>query len=550
MQKVELKYASHEDPDLLIWKVPFEFTVPDSSVQVYAIPLLGRSGGMLLAIPAGVFTDEVLLDAAIEEEGVLGPSREFDAGLLEEDDNAVPQEVGQNCTFLVIDCTDAILADLRRYDPVTDSTEDIRPFSSDRPLALPALSDVIGPVKDWIEVVALQRTTFYSAREEQEATPKAKALPKKAAAPKKISNAVLADQVASLTEHMKLLATQQEEIIKSHQAMLKSPSPAGVAPGLANGPTSKRAGMPALSSALPIPKAGQVPAAAKLIGPPPKVRAAVDVGDKREGGGGDEPVNPMQPEEENPLDFAKALTQQSAAITALVAHLTTGDAMVDLSSSSSGGPGLNTKGAARREKMQSDLASRQSNFFLQVQQQLFKRMNPTRQVPTTEAELATSGTSMTNYLERYGGFKGNRETGLALWIAAHVMDAMAVQDFHGAKEYMALMTVALEQSALDGGWQLAYLLCLLEDPPNNLFADRMTPITSGRPFAPLVLPSWSAVALSYLKEVDLLSSRKQEVRTPKGTSSPKSSQTAEGGDPPKPKNRPRFPKKAKAAEAS
>ena len=100
-------------------------------------------------------------------------------------------------------------------------------------------------------------------------------------------------------------------------------------------------------------------------------------------------------------------------------------------------------------------------------------MNPTRQVPQNEADLAASGISMTSYLERYGGFRGNRETGLALWIAAHVMDAMAVQDFQGAKEYMALLTVALEQSALDGGWHLAYLLCLLEDPPNNLFADRM-----------------------------------------------------------------------------
>ena len=109
--------------------------------------------------------------------------------------------------------------------------------------------------------------------------------------------------------------------------------------------------------------------------------------------------------------------------------------------------------------MQSELAARSSTFFLQVQQQLFKRMNPTRQVPQTEADLAASGISMTSYLERYGGFRGNRETGLALWIAAHVMDAMAVQDFHGAKEYMALLTVALEQSALDGGWHLAYLLC-------------------------------------------------------------------------------------------
>lgn len=264
----------------------------------------------------------------------------------------------------------------------------------------------------------------------------------------------------------------------------------------------------------------------------------------------DEPVNPLEPGEESPNAFAKALTQQSAAITALVAHLTTGDAMTDLSATSSGGGSLNTKGAARRERMQSDLASRTSCFFLQVQQQLFKRMNPTRQVPQNEADLAASGISMTSYLERYGGFKGNREAGLALWIAAHVMDAMAVQDFQGAKEYMALLTVALEQSALDGGWQLAYLLCLLEDPPNNLFADRMAPITSGRPFSPLVPPSWSAVALSYLKEVELLASRKQEVKNPKGIPAAKPAASPDPEPTPKPKGRPRFLKKAKAADGS
>ena len=221
--------------------------------------------------------------------------------------------------------------------------------------------------------------------------------------------------------------------------------------------------------------------------------------------------------------------------------------MMDLSAASSSGASLNTKGAARREKMQADLAARNSSFFLQVQQQLFKRMNPTRQVPSSEADIAASGISMTSYLERYGGFKGNREAALALWIAAHVMDAMAVQDYHGAKEYMALMTVALEQSALDGGWQLAYLLCLLEDPPNDLFADRMAPITSGRPFAPLVPPSWSAVALSYLKEVDLLASRKLEVKGPKAASPAKAS-AADQSDPAVPKKRLRFPKKPKAAD--
>ena len=363
MQKEELKFAGSEEPDLLVWRIPQEFTLLDVSIQVFAIPLLGRSGGLLLAIPVGVLGDDMLLDAAIEEEGVLGPSRDFEAGLLEEDDDGAPLDVGLRCPFLVIDCSDAVCGDLRRYDPVTDSTEDIRPFSSDRPAALPATGDALGEVREWIENVALSRTAFYSAREEQEATPKAKAATaKRPSAPKRTSNAVLAEQVATLTEHMKLLAVQQEEILRSHQSMLKSAGPAEAAPVQALGGSSKRPGMPSLTATLPLPKAGQVGATAKLVGPPPKVKNVPDVVVRGLGETVDEPANPLVPGDESPQAFAKALTQQSAAITALVAHLTTGDAMVDLSSSSSGGAGLNTKGAARREKMQSDLAARSSTF--------------------------------------------------------------------------------------------------------------------------------------------------------------------------------------------
>ena len=294
MQKEQMKMASQEDPDLLVWRVPFEFTVPEASIQVFALPLLSRRGGLLLAIPAGVFLDDVLLDAAIEEEGLLGPSRDFEAGLLEEDDDAVPQEIGRKCSFLVIDCNDAVCQDLRRYDPVTDSTEEIKPFDSQRPSALPAVGDILSSVQEWIESVALQRAAFYSAREEQEPTPKVKAAAsKKATAAKRVTNTALADQVATLSEHMKLLAAQQEELLKSHQSLLSKSSPAGpvVEPGA--GGITKRPGMPALSSVLPNPKAGFVSATAKLVGPPPKVRSVPDAVEIPTGPSQDEPQDPL-----------------------------------------------------------------------------------------------------------------------------------------------------------------------------------------------------------------------------------------------------------------
>ena len=543
-----MTFASSGDPDLLVWTIPAEFAPGDVSHQVFALPVQSRTGGLLVAVPSGSFSNFALTSAAMEEEGLLGPSSEFRASLIEEDDEGGSHPVGEAGSFLVLDCNDGVLEAFRKYDPVTDSTEDIKPFHDQHPTALPAIGESLGTIKEWIESLVLTRLGFYSAREEPEEAPKAKpALPKKTAAPKRLTTNALAEQVASLAEQMKLLATQQEEIIRGQQSPTKA-VPAEAAGGQLGG-SSKRPGMPSVSAMLPLPGVGAVPKAAKLLGPPPRtkvVSSAVEVPDLHPG---EEPLDPMNPDPDTSPSFARALTQQSAAITALVAHLTTGDAMTDLGSSSSAGPGLNTRGVARREKMQMDLSTRTSTFFLQVQQQLFRRMNPTKPIPTTEEELASSGVSLTAYLERYGGYKGSRDTGLVLWILAHAMDALAAQDVYGAREYLALLTAALEQSAMDNSWGLAYVLCLLEDPPNNLFADRMTPIASGRPFAPLVPPTWSAVALSYLKEVDLLTSKKQEIKNPK--SSPQKTNPGGDQDPPnpKPKPRPRFPKKPKGGNA-
>ena len=96
----------------------------------------------------------------------------------------------------------------------------------------------------------------------------------------------------------------------------------------------------------------------------------------------------------------RALASQSTALTTLVAHLAGGtDALQDLAGGGTSHLSFSGRGIAKREK-----TARSSNFFLQVQQQLYKRMNPARQAPRTQAELTASGASMTAYLERYGGY--------------------------------------------------------------------------------------------------------------------------------------------------
>ena len=220
----------------------------------------------------------------------------------------------------------------------------------------------------------------------------------------------------------------------------------------------------------------------------------------------------MMPQQE----FANALMQQSSAITALVAHLANqSDPLSELSSSSSGGGG--TKGAQRRERLQSELASRSGGFFLALMQQVHRRMNPGKPLPKAEADLI-------------------------MWIAAHFVDCLSSDDVAGAKEHVALLIVSLEQAAADGGWGIAFLLTLLEEPPLALFQEKLSNISMhGKPFAPLAPPSWAAICLAYVREMELLSNKKKESTAAKPKIDKPESES------PSPRRKPRFPKKPKAA---
>ena len=422
-------------------------------------------------------------------------------------------------------------------------------FSEDRPLALPRVKECLGSIKNWVESVVEGRLHFYSAREEP-GVEVPKTIPKKAGQhPKKMTNAMLAEQVASLMAQVQLLSARQDAVEPVANGGGDTPKADAVshAGGPKFGPTMA-ARLPALSDGLRTGTVGPQ-GALNLVGPPPRTKqqmpfpkqpATPAIGS---GGALDSGVDLSQ---QTDGGIALAIAQQSMALTALVSHLAGGDPMHDLASGSSGGPSLNTKGVARRERMQASLADRSSTYFMQVQQQLFKRMHPARTVPQDLSTLQSSGVSMTSYLEKYGGYRNSKDTGLALWILAHCMDSAAAGDFEGTKEYLALLTVCLEQSALDGNWNVAFILSLLEDPPVTLFAERMNPVaTLGRPFSPLVPPSWAACALSYLKEIEVLTVKKSEMKA-KGAP-PK--QPGANEETPSPKRKAKFLKRPKAPPA-
>ena len=373
------------------------------------------------------------------------------------------------------------LAHLVDYDPVTHDFDACASFDMIRPAAIPAVTDVLPAVKVWIEGVTENRLHFYSAREEQE--PPAKAPAKKGPATKKITNHAIMEHLAALGSQLQALQTQQEELRKGAAASSSAIPVGGL--GTHVPATSK---MPSLSAGLP---AMQTPVAgvSKLLGPPPKVKPPVALGVVAP----EVPIEPNAEEQEPHQDsIVRAISQQSVAITSLVAHLAGGDALTELSSSGLGAGGsLSSKGVARRERMQQDLAERQSTYFLQVQQQLFRRMNPSLPVPKTEQELLGYGATMTSYMEKQGGYKNNKDHALGLWIAAHAMDSAMMGDMHGCKEFLALLIACMEQASYDGNWNVAFLLSLLEMPPATVFSERVHNVPGlQRPFSPLVPQQW------------------------------------------------------------
>eukprot|EP00435_Cladocopium_sp_Y103_P002286 s824_g1.t1 len=182
--------------------------------------------------------------------------------------------------------------------------------------------------------------------------------------------------------------------------------------------------------------------------------------------------------------------------------------MSDLSSST---PTTGVKGTMAREKLQRELSQGTGQFYLKVCQAIQRRMNPTARLASNLSEA--SNVSLLAYLERYGGYGQNRELGMIQWSLAHIFDAAAKEEWGLVRDHVALTSVMVEQASLDANkWHLAWLLRLLDDPPQNLWLSRgQTATGARRPFAPLCAQSWTTTALAYMKEADVLQSKRVEL---------------------------------------
>ena len=536
MEKQSLIFSERGNATLCVLSVPSEFTGLDHSFDCFCVPVLSRNGGMLLNIPRNVFSEEILIDSlhVAEADALLGPSKGVQTNLWLEDDsqNIVVQPTPTSS--LVVDFSDAVLEMMREYDPIAESDSQITPFSDQFPSALPVPDEVLEKAKAWVEQLGSERV-FYSAQEDQEENPTPKAAAKnvgvkKVATPKRVTNAQVLDQLSLLVAQVKSISARQDALEKpSAEVVTERPSGGtAVAPAVSAG----------LQSGVPAPGVAFAKYA-KLVGPPPKVRAPVNliptIVDPAA-----ENFQPEGPSVSGDASLMQALSQQSSAVLALVSHLAgQQDPLSELQA-----PGLlstSTKGVQRRERMQSDLALGNSTYYVQMMQQLHKRLHPSRPVPKAEDEMGHL--SFLEYLEKTGGFKNARESGLILWLLGHAIDAAAVEDMHMVKERLALLAIAVEQSVQDrGDWSLAFLLSLAADPPLSMFQDRTNVVSPfNQPFSHLVPPSWAAAVLSYVKELEVLTNKKPE--NPVTKKAPKTPPP----DPKSPKKKqPRFPKGPKA----
>eukprot|EP00435_Cladocopium_sp_Y103_P017169 s1714_g4.t1 len=554
------------EPYVLEWP-----SVPDADglSEALAVVVLKRQAGFLLAVPSG-FMPEAVLDRANQgmEAGPIGPSAyvEVPAVLVEQ---GIRPLTGSTLTVLLVDVAADLAPQLRR----AEEQEDIAmPFDPDAPFNLPSPQDLLRAARDWISQAGEDTSLgFYSAtggeapEEDEEQmqdglpetpTParrargpsKAKAAPSGGGGvpkpkPKRATTASLATSMEQLLAVVPSLSSQIQDLAQRHELLEKrlvAPSRAG-ALGLSQ---------PLSSSLVPQQPVSASAVVQALATPPPRAKGQPAVGLLHQQQQNFQPEGLAELEEEKPLpgpadsDLAKAVYAQSQALTALVGQIaqSSQDPMMDLSAGLSS---TATRRATGRAKLQAELALHSGSFFDAVLRSMARRMQPTSPSSGSPEELLARGISGTRYMERYGGFGRRRDLGLVMYQVMGIMDFLQSGNTGAAKDATALLAVCLDQAVLDGGrFDLAALLTLQEDPPSTIFVNRQqSSLSRARAFSQLADQRWVTTALAFVKELDLIQSKRQEL-SGQNAASAKAQASAE----PTAKAKPQAKRKGKGAQ--
>ena len=533
----------------------------DGLIECFAVCLLKRQGGPLLALPQGVLPGEIT-DAGNAEgaDGMFGPSVELEVGSVIMDNGTI-SPTGERMHVLVVDCTDLIVHHLSLPGPMEDVDYG---FDPDQPYALPSPEEITIKATAWISNASQPRAAFYSAesgppspREDetpsQRRRPKAgeglpmgnakrAAKPKEKGSAKRPTNASIAATLDALMTAIPNLSSQVQTL-QERQTKFEEKFSSGVPHG------RSQLAMP-LSSMLQTPTKAPVSEVATRMSPPPRTMTAPALGllaplvDKPEFL---KELEMEKPQEEFPdqASLARAVLAQSQALTTLVSQIAaaSSDPMTDLTSSSATG----TRGAQGRARLQAELAQHRGTFYTAVLQAMARRMSPTSSVEISPAEMLQRGISGARYVERFGGYGKMREWGQLQFQVMTALDYLMEDNINAVKDTIALLAVTLEQGVLDGGrLEIASLLCLQEDVPSGVFMTRQLSATSrSRSFAPLADQKWITCALAYLKEMDVITSKRQEFA---GGGRPSTSSSSDPDPKVKPKPSPKKKWKAKGGD--
>ena len=228
-------------------------------------------------------------------------------------------------------------------------------------------------------------------------------------------------------------------------------------------------------------------------------------------------------------DLAQAMLAQSAALTSLVAQITSNhqDPLQDLQPGAQAG----VRGAQGRARLQQELASQKGLFFHSVVLSMARRMAPTSVADQPYGVLLANGISGVRYLERFGGYGRQKDLGILMFQVMTAIDFLMAGNVEAAKDTVALMAVMLEQACLDGGrFELAQCLTLQEDIPASIFTSRQTSqLSRSRAFAPLADQRWITVALAFLKEMDVIVSKRGELTSTSAASAGRDAASTPGG---------------------
>ena len=530
----------------------------DGASEVAILVAEVRAGGFLGVVPVGFIPEEVLsVGNSPNPPGPVGRSVALvvPSALLEEGSLAL---TGQEMPVLVVDFSESVLSQVRLPGPLEVA---VFSYDADQQFSIPHPQTLLIKVQEWVlgggEASGLGYYTADSIDGEELADGEMDGLPEEETPPraqrrkptvpgrgqptmpgKRPTVASLAGSLEKLLDANLGMQKQLEALSSRQQALeQKSINPAAFVPAhqavLRQPISSALTGLPVSSQDV-----------AQQVGAPPRTVAPASPGLLRSplvkpAALGELEVEKYQTGQSSSGDhLAQAVLAQSTALTALVQQLAsqTVDPLLDLGTS---GSTASTRGAQGRAKLQMDLAAQKGVFFNAVLASMARRMHPTLPIDGTPMELMARGVCGTKYLERFGGFGKHRELGCLQHQVMTILDFLQSENLAGARDAAALLAVTLDQAALDNGrFDLALLLCLQEEPPSTVFSHKPTTILSkARSFSPLADQKWVTVALAYVKELDLISSKRLELAS-KPAAFGGGDGTSEGPAKPKP-----FPKK-------